>query len=178
MAELSTLARPYAKAAFEFANQAGDLSVWSEQLTVAAAISQHEKVASLLDSPSLTSDQQAAQFIALAGDSLGEKCQNFIRVLAENGRLALLPQVAEQFDTFKSNREKSVDVEVETAFELDQATQDLLSQALSKKLERDVNLHSTVNQELIGGVLIRAADVVIDDSVKGRLAKLAEAMNS
>jgi len=178
MAELSTLARPYAKAAFEFAVTSSDLASWSKQLTVAAGVSQADKMVKVLVSPSLTSEQQANSFIDVCGDELNAKGQNFIKVLAENKRLPLLPEIAALFEEFKSNREKSVEVEVSTAFELDASVQEKLATALSGKLEREVNLNSVMNKDLIGGVVVRAADVVIDGSIRGRLNKLSEAMNS
>ena len=98
--------------------------------------------------------------------------------MAENKRISLLPEIVSLFDQFKSNREKSVDVEVATVFELEETMKQTLSAALSKKLERDVNLQTTIDKNLIGGVVIRAADIVIDNSIRGRLAKLAETMNA
>jgi F-type H+-transporting ATPase subunit delta len=178
MAELSTLARPYAKAAFEFALAANDLASWSKQLANSASVAQAEKMTKVLTSPSLTSDQQAQHFIDVCGGELDGKAQNFVKVLAENKRLALLPNIAVLYEEFKANREKSVDVEVATAFDLDAPLQEQLKKALSSKLDREVNLHTVIDKDLIGGVVIRAADVVIDNSVRGRLAKLAEAMNS
>lgn len=178
MAELSTLARPYAKAAFEHAVASNELAAWSAQLGLAAAVSQAPNIQSVLGSPSLTTSQQADKFISVCGDDLSAQAQNFVKVLAENKRLALLPQIAALYDEFKANREKSVDVEVSTAFDLDEALQSQLAQALTKQLDREVNLQSVVDKSLLGGVLIRAADVVIDGSVRGRLNKLAETMGS
>ena len=178
MAELSTLARPYARAAFEYAADANDLSQWSEQLATAAAVAATDKMASVLASPSLTTGQQAEQFLTVCGDALNDKAQNFVKALAENKRIALLPEIAALFDQFKANREKSVDVEVSSAFELDDAIQQKLAAGLKKNLERDVNLQTVIDKDLLAGVVIRAADVVIDGSVRGRLNKLAEAMNS
>ena len=178
MAELSTLARPYARAAFEYAVSANDLPSWSQQLSTAAAVAQTDNMVKVLSSPSLTSDQQAAQFINVCGDELTGHGQNFIKVLAENKRLLLLPEIAALYEEFKANREKSVGVEVATAFELDAAIQEKLATALSGKLERDVAVQTIVDTDLIGGVVIRAADVVIDGSVRGRLNKLSEVMNS
>ena len=132
----------------------------------------------VLSSPSLTSEQQAKQFVDVCGDQLSAHAQNFIKVLAENKRLPLLPEIASLFDEFKANREKSVDVEVATVFELDEALQQKLASTLTKKLEREVNLQTTIDKDLIGGVVIRAADIVIDGSISGRLAKLSEAMNA
>lgn len=178
MAELSTLARPYAKAAFEFADQAGELAQWATQLGMAAAVAQAENMVKILGNPSLTSAQQAQYFIDVCGDELSAKAQNFIRVLAEHKRLPLLPQIFAQYELFKANREKSVDVEVATAFELDEQLIEKLASALKSKLERDVNLHTVVDKNLLGGVVVRAADTVIDGSIRGRLGKLAEAMLS
>jgi F-type H+-transporting ATPase subunit delta len=178
MAELSTLARPYARAAFEFAVNVNDLAAWSASLSTAAKVSQAENMQKVLSSPSLTSEQQAKQFVDVCGDELSANAQNFIKVLAENKRLPLLPEITSLFDEFKANREKSVDVEVATVFELDEALQQKLAATLSEKLEREVNLQTTIDKDLIGGVVIRAADIVIDGSISGRLAKLSEAMNA
>ncbi|MFT5577684.1 MAG: F-type H+-transporting ATPase subunit delta [Paraglaciecola psychrophila] len=178
MAELSTLARPYAKAIFEYAVAAGDLDGLSKQLATAAAVAHAGKVVEVLSSPSLTTEQQADAFLTVCGDELTAPAKNFIKVLAENKRISLLPEIVSLFDQFKSNREKSVDVEVATVFELEETMKQTLSAALSKKLERDVNLQTTIDKNLIGGVVIRAADIVIDNSIRGRLAKLAETMNA
>lgn len=178
MAELSTLARPYAKAAFEYAVDAGALEQWSAQLNLLGAIVSDKKVARLLASPALTAEYQARQLITVCGDELAAAVQNFVHVLAENKRLTLLPQVAALFAEFKANRERSVDVSIDTAFALTAAVEKKLAAALSKKLERDVKVSSQVDESLIGGVVIRAADVVIDASIRGRLEKLAKAMNS
>jgi F-type H+-transporting ATPase subunit delta len=178
MAELSTLARPYARAAFEFAVNVNDLAAWSASLSTAAKVSQAENMQKVLSSPSLTSEQQAKQFVDVCGDELSANAQNFIKVLAENKRLPLLPEITSLFDEFKANREKSVEVEVATVFELDEALQQKLAATLSEKLEREVNLQTTIDKDLIGGVVIRAADIVIDGSISGRLAKLSEAMNA
>ncbi|WP_372749783.1 F0F1 ATP synthase subunit delta [Litorivivens sp.] len=178
MAELSTLARPYAKAAFEFALAAGDLAGWSVQLATAAAVAQQDVIKKVLASPAMTTAEQAQTFIDVCGDALSEKAQNFIRVLAQNKRLKLLPQIAVIFEAHKAAQEKSVDVELSTAYELDAETQQKLAEALSGKLQREVKVTAVVNKELLGGVLVRAGDLVIDGSVRGRLAKLAEAMHS
>lgn len=178
MAELSTLARPYAKAAFEYADGANDLAGWSKQLATAAVVAQAKNMVKVLASPSLTSTQQAQAFLDVCGDELSGNAQNFIKVLADNKRLPLLTEISGLYEGFKANREKSVDVEIATAFELDAAIQDQLAKALSTKLEREVNVQATIDKDLLGGVVVRAADVVIDGSVRGRLAKLAEVMKA
>jgi F-type H+-transporting ATPase subunit delta len=178
MAELSTLARPYAKAAFEYALANRDLSGWSKQLGLAAAVSQIETMVKLLSSPALTAEQRAKALLDVCGDALSEPGRNFIKVLADNKRLNLLPEIQALFEQLKANQEKSVDVDVVSAFPLDSAVAERLAQALRGKLQRDVTINASVDASLLGGVLVRAGDVVIDGSVRGRLAKLAMAMNS
>jgi ATP synthase F1 subcomplex delta subunit len=177
MAELTTLARPYAKAAFECARVNKDLQAWSEALTLAANVTANEKVATLLSSPGLTSQQKATAVVELCGDKLTDKQQNFVTVLAENSRLTLLPQVRELFELYKANQEKSVDVDIQSAFDIDSTIEASLAKALTIKLDREVSLKTSVDKSLLGGAVIRAGDTVIDGSVRGKLAKLAEAMN-
>jgi F-type H+-transporting ATPase subunit delta len=178
MAELTTLARPYAKAAFEYAAANGVLDNWSEMLGLAAAVTGEAPVIELLGSPSLTTAQQQQSFVEVCGDALSEQAQAFIAVLAENKRLVLLPEIAALFDGLKAEQQKSVDVEVTSAFELDSATTEKLAKALTSTLNREVSVTTAVDNSLIGGVVVRAGDTVIDDSVRGKLSKLAKAMNS
>lgn len=178
MAELSTLARPYAKAAFEYANAHGALAQWSSMFATLSGVAADGKVSQRLASPAFTAEQQTKLLLDLCGDTLDTAGANFVRTLAANKRLSLLPTIRELFEQFKAQQEKSVEVEITSAFELDAAMQEKLATALKSKLSRDVKVHASVDQSLIGGVLIRAGDTVIDSSVRGRLAKLAEAMNS
>jgi len=178
MAELSTLARPYAKAAFEYAVERNALAGWYQQLATAAAVVADEGMAAVLHNPSLTAAQQAGKLSEVCGDVLSTEVRNFISVLASNKRLGLLPEIFALFGQYKANREKTVDVEVVSAFDLADGIRDRLAQALGNKLERQVNVRTSTDSNLIGGVLIRAGDMVIDGSVRGKLDKLAEAMNS
>lgn len=178
MAELTTLARPYAKAAFEYARDHNSLDQWSEQLAMVAAVSTQEALQKVLSNPSRTAEQQVAVLVDVCDDQMAAPLRNFLSVVADNKRLPLLPQIAGLFANFKANHEKSVDVEVVSAFELEDEVTRKLSDALSRKLERTVNVRSTTDASLLGGVLIRAGDLVIDGSVRGRLNKLAAAMNS
>jgi len=178
MAELSTLARPYAKAAFQAAVDANALEQWSEMLTYSSAVTQNEDVVKLLSNPGLTGQQQAQTLIEVCGDKLNEAGQNLVSVLAENKRISLLPQILEQFEHLKAEQEKSVDVEIVSAFEVADETKQKLTQALKAKLAKDVRVTTSVDETLVGGAIIRAGDLVVDGSVRGKLAKLAEAMNS
>ena len=178
MAELSTLARPYAKAAFEYAVEAKDVQGWSDSLSLAASVAQQPAVEKLLSSPSATAAKQAEAVQNICGDELATVSQNFISILSENRRLQLLPQISQQFEIMKANLEKAVDVDVVAASKLNAAQQKALSKALSAKLERKVNLQVSLDKSLLGGAVIRAGDTVIDGSIRGRLTKLAESLNS
>jgi F-type H+-transporting ATPase subunit delta len=178
MAELSTIARPYAKAAFQTAVEGEALSDWSDMLNLTAQVVVDDTMLLALGNPGLTAAQQAAIFVDVCGDKLSEKGQNFICTLSENKRLSLLPQIAEQFEAFKAELQRSVDVDITSAFDLSEDQTQKLAQALKAKLNRDVNVTSTTDKALVGGLIIRAGDVVIDGSIRGKLAKLAESLNS
>lgn len=178
MAESITLARPYAKAAFEVALADKELGAWSQALRLLAGVAANETVQLQLLSPALTAAQQADTLIGLCKEDLSPKAQNFVRLLAENKRLTLLREVSELFDVLKANQEKTVDVELSTAFELNTDVVDKITQALQTRLNREINLQTRVDRHLIGGAVIRAGDTVIDSSVRGKLTKLAEAMSS
>lgn len=176
MAEWITLARPYAKAAFDYAREHNALGDWSRQLQLAASLIGDAKIERLIRSPMYSAQQQAQTLIDLLGADLSDKAANFLRTLADNKRLPLLPEIAALFDQFKDNYEKSVDVEIASAFPLGGEVSDRLAQALRGKLQRNVNISTVVDKSLLGGVIVRSGDVVIDGSVRGRLDKLAKAM--
>ena len=176
MAESITIARPYAKAAFEYARQEKNLQSWSDALTLLATIAQQPALKNSLASPSLTAEQKSRNFIDVCGEKLSDSQKNFVCLLAENKRLTLLAEIQNLFELYKAAQEKAIDVDLQTAFELDTDAQQKLVQSLSRKLDREVTLRTSVNNTLIGGVLIRAGDTVIDGSVRGKLAKLAEAI--
>ena len=176
MAETLTLARPYARAAFEYAREQEDLLRWSEALRLGAAVALDPKVAALLVSPALTAEQKSLAFIEIGGDNFNPALQNFFRVLAEQKRLPLMGEISRLFELYKANEEKTIDVDLRSAFAIDAEYAKTLTQSLSDKLKRKVELHTTVDPTLIGGALIRAGDTVIDGSIRGRLAKLGEAM--
>lgn len=174
MAEFTTLARPYARAAFEVACSVKDLDGWSSSLALAAVLTQLPPVAKLLESPTLTAEQKAAVITELCGDEINVKVQSFVSVLAGNKRLGLLPAIQELFENLKAQKEKFSDVKVISAFELNDDVEKALAEKLKAVLESDVTLNTTVDSSLLGGVIVRAGDTVIDGSVKGRLNKLAE----
>jgi F-type H+-transporting ATPase subunit delta len=176
MAELTTLARPYAKAAFEAAVESGSLNDWSGNLALVAAVVSQPVVKTALSSPSLTGEKQAQVVLDLCGEELIGQVRNFISILAENKRIPLMPEIVNLFEILKANQEMKVDVNVISAFPLSDALQEKLAASLKTKLQREVVLHSATDKSLIGGAIIRAGDLVIDGSVRGKLAKLAESM--
>lgn len=133
MAELNTVARPYTKAVFEFARDAGTIKSWSTSLQDAAQVASNDVIKGILGNPALTSDQKAEVFITVL-EGIDESGQNFIRLLAENHRLALIPEIAVQFEQLKANQESNVEINVTTAYELNEQQQQNLTQALSAKL--------------------------------------------
>ncbi|WP_210397917.1 F0F1 ATP synthase subunit delta [Motiliproteus sediminis] len=178
MAELSTVARPYTKAAFQAAVEQQALDKWSDMLALAAQAVQDEQVSKLLNNPALGSDAKAELVLEICSDKLDEQAQNFIRILAENKRLPVLPEISALFDVMKAQMQQSIDVAVTTAFELNEEQQTKLAQALGKKLACEVSVTSDVDESLIGGAVIRAGDLVIDGSIRGKLAKLSETLRS
>jgi F-type H+-transporting ATPase subunit delta len=173
-AELPTIARPYARAAFSRGlDQTDGLGSWSRMLSLLAAAVSEPKVEEALDNPTLTTEDETSLILQLMGDDLNQDGQNFVSVLAEYGRLALLPTIAELFELLKANHEKTMDVEVTSAFDVSDQEKIELGAALQRMLQRDINIETQVDKLLIGGVIIRAEDMVIDDSVKGRLEKLS-----
>jgi|TARA_B110000240_G_scaffold174156_2_gene200418 F-type H+-transporting ATPase subunit delta len=176
-AELTTIARPYAKAAFSFAlDQDQGLTHWSAMLGILAAAMAEDVVREKLDDPKLTTEAGAEVLVAMLDGELDDKAGNFLIVLAENGRLALLPNISEIFELLKAEYEKTINVEVTSAYEVSSEETEKLSDALHKKLQREVNLTTHVDESLLGGVVIKAEDSVIDGSVRGKLRKLSQAL--
>jgi len=178
MAERATIARPYAKAAFEYARDAHDFAGWSLALARAAEIVADPRVAALTKSPQRSAADVVGLITDVAGASLNPAMQNFVRVLAENRRLLLLPEIAAHYEEFRSAVENTVDVEVVSAVKLDAAQSDKLSAALAKRLKRNVRMNNSVDATLLGGAVLRAGDLVIDGSLKGRLERLATELTS
>ncbi|MDX1598504.1 MAG: F0F1 ATP synthase subunit delta [Marinobacter sp.] len=178
MAELRTLARPYAKAAFAAAQEHEQLAEWSQVLTVAGQVTANEDIRQLLANPELEEQKKADLILEVVEGDVTEQVRNFFAVLAANRRLPLLPEIAALFNTYRADLERTVGIEITAAFELTDEQQQQLAQALSKKLERKVSLAASMDKSLIGGAIIRTGDLVIDASVRGKLTKLADALGS
>ena len=173
MAERATIARPYAKAAFEYARDAGAFAAWSQGLEAAAAIVSDPRVADLTMSPRWSAAELASLIVDVAAARLDPGMQNFVRVLAENRRLLVLPDIAAQYELLRAAVENTVEVDVVSAVALDAAQQAKLAAALTARLKRRVHMHNSVDAALLGGAIVRAGDLVIDGSLNGRLQRLA-----
>jgi F-type H+-transporting ATPase subunit delta len=178
MSELSTLARPYAEAVFRLARGESDLAGWSRRLATLAAIVSDAQLARLNADPAVAADRVAALVIEVAGADLGERGANFVKVLAENCRLSLLPVIAEQFETLKAGAEGTLEATITSAQELAQPQIDDLVAGLRAKFNRAVTVQVAVDPELIGGAVIAIGDQVIDGSVKGRLQRMRFALQA
>ena len=177
-AELATIARPYARAAFSHALvREGGLASWSRMLGLLAAAVAEPIVQDALDNPRLTTEDETGLLLRLLGDDLDRDGRNFIGVLAEYNRLALMPTISEMFELLKANHEKTMEVQITSAYEVSESEQTALSGALQKMLQRKISLDTEVDGSLIGGVIVKAEDTVIDDSVRGRLEKLSHALS-
>ena len=174
MAELATLARPYANAVFSVAKQADELDRWSRMLAFLSAAAGDEQMTVLLDAPEIGEEQKAFRLIDVCREELSDRAKKFVQVLAANKRLPLLAEIAEVFEELRAQEQQSLDVEVLSAYPLTDTEAERLRVALGRKFDKDVQLQSRVEESLIGGVVIRAGDVVIDGSVRGKLAKLQE----
>ena len=177
MAELITLARPYAKAAFAYACENQQLQQWCEALALAAAVIGDDRVSKMIDSPTVTAKQKAKHISDFCAESFDESIQRFVAVIAENNRLGLLVSISELFNQLKANYERFSDVQVVSAFVVDEPVQTALMEKLKTVLSTDVSLTISVDSSLLGGVVVRAGDTVIDGSIRGRLNKLGESLS-
>jgi len=176
MAEPSTIARPYAEAAFRLADAQGKLADWSAALANLAAVAADARVRAAIGDPNLPSAKVAGLIISILAGKLTGEAENFVRVLAENGRLEVLAEIRAQYDALKNEREGMVEAEVTTAFELDAAQVADLVARLEKNTGRKVKASVSVDKSLIGGVKVVIGDKVIDGSARAQLAALETAL--
>jgi F-type H+-transporting ATPase subunit delta len=176
MADRSTIARPYAKAAFAQASASGALDAWSTLLDRGAACVTDPRIAALIGSPKATPAQLAELVTDIAGagsTGIDAGGRNFLRLLAENRRLGFLPEIAGRFQVLKDESEGLVDVQVTSAAPMAGNELQEISEALAKRFKRKVRVHTQVDPSLIGGAVVRAGDTVIYGSLKSRLERLA-----
>ena len=175
-AEATTIARPYAEAVFKRAAETGKLDLWSDMLGFLAAVVHDPAMAGLIANPKLDKARKGDLILEVGGGRLSDEGQNLVKLLADNGRLTVLAEIATLYERLKNEHEGAIDVLVTSAFAVNPAQEQALATALRNKLGREVRITSERDPELIGGVRIRAGDLVIDGSVRGRLSQLANVL--
>lgn len=173
MTDFTTAARPYANAVYDIASQTNTLDSWSDALANLAAVVSDAQMSGLLADPDMGKQQKGELVSQVLGDKLNEQQQNLVKLMAENGRLSIMPDVRDQFEVARAKAENKVDAEVISAFELTAQQTDELVNTLKNKLGCDVTLTTTVDESLIGGIVIKAGDTIIDASMKSQLDSLA-----
>ena len=176
MAEFITVARPYAKAAFDEARKLGNLKAWSDMLQAGAEAVLNAEVRAVVTSPRVIRTQLEALMLSLSGAKANGPEANFIKLLVESQRLILLPEISALFEALRAEEEKSVEVMVTSAFDLNETQKKKITAALKKRLGREIRLSSQIDKALLGGVIIRAGDQVIDGSARNQLSELANAL--
>lgn len=171
MSSALTLARPYARAAFDLAQKAGALAAWSDKLGFAAQLSQAPAVAALVGNPRLSAGERLTLLLP-PGEAAESGFANFLSLLADNGRLAVLPQIAELYEQHRADAERTLAVTVRSASAIDADQLQRMKAALDKRFQRDVQLSIHIEPELLGGAIIDAGDVVIDGSLRHKLDRL------
>jgi len=176
MSNLATLARPYAKAAFELAQAQDNLSAWDESLNVAAAVSADDAVASWLQSPSADRSQVIDIIRTAAGGTLDQQFENYLSVMAANDRLSLLVEISAMYGRFHQQAEKRLQVQVVSATALNDDQAERMSNALSARFDRKIELNNEIDADVLGGAVIYAGDQVIDGSLRGRIDNLKNSL--
>lgn len=176
MSQNRIVARPYAKAAFEFAQEENDFAKWSDMLSFAATVASDKQVAQLMKNPKFSTAQLINLFLDLGKDLFSKGMQNFIQTLGTFKRLKYLPEIQELYEQLRAQAENVVNVELISAFPVDEKTKEKFTQALKRRLNSNISLHCTTDKAIMGGAIIRAGDLVIDGSIRGRLIKLSDTM--
>jgi len=172
----AALARPYARAVFELAKSRNSFQHWSDSLALMAAVVSNASMRALLDNPQLTRNGAAELVTRACGEDIGEAEKNLLAMLAENERLSQLPMIAALYNQFRDEAEGTVEAEVISALPLSEAQKTAIANALKARLGRDVQLDCSVNEDLVGGAVIRAGDLVIDGSAVEHLRQLSSAL--
>jgi F-type H+-transporting ATPase subunit delta len=178
MAELTTIARPYAEAAFRLAREGNALPVWSEMLRLVSAVVAEPKVATALDNPNLAAGDKQSLLLSLCGERLNGEGRNFVRVLVEADRVALMPQILEMFGTLKDEADGVARARIDSAFALSDAQLAALTAALAKRFGKRIEATVAVDPALIGGARITVGDTVIDGTVQAKLATMAQQLRT
>ncbi|MFZ2313556.1 MAG: F0F1 ATP synthase subunit delta [Methylobacter sp.] len=174
MSELATLARPYASAVFKRAKETNSTEKWSKSLAFMSAVLSDAEISVLVDNPKVSNERLSALMLDICQGQVDEEGANFLKLLVQNNRLTLAAAISKIFEEYKAESEGYVDVEVTTAYAFSKEEKQGFTSALEKKLSKKVHMNVTVDKSLIGGVLVRAGDRVIDGSIRGQLQQLAK----
>lgn len=178
MAETSTLARPYAQAIFNLANAENTLKAWSDKLALLKEVAANESMIEIITNPDVSAERIVSLFADICQDGLDEQGINFLKIAAENGRLEIIPQIADSFEAMCAEAEGSIEAQVTSAYAVNATQKKSIAEALKKKFGRDVTITTKTDKSLLGGVIIRAGDIVIDGSVKTQLEKITHSLLS
>ena len=178
MAEKSTLARPYAKAIFELANADNELQSWSDKLSFLSQVSTDEQIADIISNPEVANDEVIELFEKIGSDVLDDNAKNLLKVAAENSRFDLLSEISEAYELLRSEEEGKIEAEVISAFAVNATQNKLITEALEMRLGCEVTLTSSIDKDLVGGIIIRAGDLVIDGSISNQLKKITKTLLS
>ncbi|MGD2117662.1 MAG: F0F1 ATP synthase subunit delta [Chromatiales bacterium] len=172
-AEISSIARPYAEAIFATATESGKLDNWSDMLQLLASIVGDASMTNVIGNPAIDRGSMSKLLLDITGDNLSEQGQNLVKLLVQNDRVAVLPEIAAQFEALKNQSQGAIEVVVTSAFDMNSAQEQLLADALKKKFNKNITISSKTDTSLMGGIHIKAGDMVIDGSIKGQLHQLA-----
>ena len=172
MAEVSTLARPYAQAIFNLAKADDILKAWSETLAVLKEITADDSMIGLINNPDVSDEQCIALIIDICSGELNEQEQNFLKMAAENGRLEVIPTIADSFEALRAEEEGSIEAHVISAYAVNATQKKSIAAALKKRFGREITITTQIDKSLLGGIIIRAGDIVIDGSAKSQLEKI------
>jgi F-type H+-transporting ATPase subunit delta len=174
MSELATLARPYAAAVFKRSTETGTTEKWSKSLAFISAVLNDNEISVLINNPKVSKERLSELMLDICQEQVNEEISNFLKLLVQNNRLTLAPTISKLFEAYKAESEGYVDVEVATAYAFSKEEKQSFASALEKTLSKKVRMNVTVDKSLIGGVMVRAGDRVIDGSIKGQLQQLAK----
>lgn len=176
MAEIATIARPYAEAVFRLAKESGTLDAWSEQLSLAQLVAADSDMQRLASDPEVSGAQLSALFLSVCGSRLGHDAGNFISLLIDNGRIKILPEIVEQFEALKAKQGGVLEAKVASAFAMNEEQIAALAARLEAKFHSKLSLTVEVDAALIGGIVVSVGDEVYDASVQGKLQNMAYAL--
>jgi len=176
MAEKTTLARPYAKAIFELASKDNTIDSWMEKLDLLSQVSSVDEVLDVVKNPEINLDDTISMFTEICKDMLDDESVNLLRLAGENGRLDLFPEIAQEYEKLKAEAQGTLEAEVISAYTVNAAQKKLITESLQKRFNKEVTITTIIDKSIIGGIVIRAGDLVIDGSVSTQIQKITHTL--